>query len=61
MYTVKISSQTVLALLRYRYLYKSQKNPLCPRGESVGLIMRDFDQIQILVCFTEFMYEDQEQ
>ena len=42
---VKISSQKVLALLRYRYLRKSQKNPLCRRGESMGLILHDFDQI----------------
>ena len=46
---VKISSQTVLALLRYRYLHKSRKNPHCPRGESMGLTMHDFDQIQIFV------------
>ena len=42
---VNISSQTVLALLRYWYLHKSRKYPLCPPGESMGLIMRDFDQI----------------
>ena len=46
---VKISSQTVLALVRYRYLHKSWKNSLCPWGESMGLIMHDFDQIQIFV------------
>ena len=45
---VKISSQTVLALLRYRYLHKSWENAFCPRGESMGVIMRDFDQIRIL-------------
>ena len=56
---VKMSSQTVLALLTYQYLHKSRKNPLCPRGESIGLIMRDFDLIRI--WFTECMYEDQEQ
>ena len=42
---VKISSQTLLALLGYRYLHKSRKNPLCPREESMGLIIRDFDQL----------------
>ena len=46
---MKSLSKTVLALLRYQYLHKSRKNPLCPRGESRGLIMRDFDQIQILM------------
>ena len=41
----KLLSQTVLTLQRYRYLHKSCNNPLCPRGESMGLIMRDFDRI----------------
>ena len=57
----KISSQTMLALLRYRYLNESRNNPLCSRG-SIGLIMRDFDRIQISCWwFKEVMYEDQEQ
>ena len=48
LYMVKVPSQTVLALLRYRYLRKSCRNPLCPRGNLYGtIIMRDFDQIQI--------------
>ena len=40
-----MSLQIVLALLECRYLHKSQKNPLCPQVESIGLIMRDFDHI----------------
>ena len=55
---VKISSQTVLALLTYQYLHKSRKNPLCPLGEPRRLIMRDFDQIRVLIMV---MNADQEQ
>ena len=40
---VKVSSQTVLALLSYRYLHESHNNPLCPQGESMGLMMHGFD------------------
>ena len=53
---VKISSQTVLALLRYRYLHKSRNKPLCPRGESMGVMMRDFDRIRISLLMVQGSY-----
>ena len=52
---VKISSQTVLALLRYRYLHKSRNNLLCPGG-SMRLMMRGFDRIQITLLMVQGSY-----
>ena len=57
---VKNSSQTVLALLRYRYLHKSRNNPLCPPmgggGGIYGTNVRDFDRIQIRLLMVQGRY-----
>ena len=62
LYVVKVSSQTVLALLRCRYLHKPRNNSSCPPGD-----LWDWSRVILveykLACwwFTEIMYEDQEQ
>ena len=63
LYMVKIPSQAVLALLRYRYLRKPRNNLYLSTRESMRLIMRDFDKIRIslLMVLLETIYEDQEQ
>ena len=52
---VTISSQIVLALLRYRYFHKSRNNPFA-HGGIYGTNMSDFDRLQISLMMVQGSY-----